>query len=267
MSAIEVKNLSFSYHSKHKKAVDSVSFKIEQGEHVVILGNNGSGKSTLAKLLIGILKPSEGEIYIKDKLMDKNNYINNVSIVFQNPDNQFIATTVEEDIAFGLENKCIEREKMQLLVREYADKVHMSDCLKSEPSKLSGGQKQRVAIAGALVLGNDVLILDEATSMLDPKGKRDILNLIQEIKQEKPELTVISITHHVNEILSADKVMILDEGKLLYFDHPNVVFNDVNKQEITSFLPFILQFKKKMIEAGISLKNDDLEGICKELCQ
>lgn len=266
MDAIEVKHLSFSY-TKDNVVFDDISFSIHKGEYIIILGNNGSGKSTLAKLLTGILKAKGGEIYINGEKVDEKDYINNVSIVFQNPDNQFIASTVEEDIAFGLENKRTPKEKMQELVKEYAYKVHMSDYLSSEPSKLSGGQKQRVAIAGALVLGNDILILDEATSMLDPRGKEEILGLINELRKQNKDLTVISITHHINEIYLADRVMILEKGKIKSFDNPHKVFSNVNDEYLESYLPFFLNFKKALLDEGISIKSDDLEGICKELCQ
>lgn len=266
MHAVEFKNIKYGY-NKDNLLFDDLSFSIEQGEYIIILGNNGSGKSTLAKLITGIIKPISGDIYIKDKKVSEKDYVNNVSIVFQNPDNQFIATTVEEDIAFGLENKNIAREEMAKLVSEYARKVNMLDYLKSEPSKLSGGQKQRVAIAGALVLGNDILILDEATSMLDPQGKKEILDLINELRKQNPKLTVISITHHINEISFADRVMILKEGKVISFDKPSEVFKDIDNKELESFLPFELQLKKRLQKENIKVKSNNLQEICEELCR
>lgn len=266
MHAVEFKNIKYGY-NKDNLLFDDLSFYIEQGEYIIILGNNGSGKSTLAKLITGIIKPISGDIYIKDKKVSEKDYVNNVSIVFQNPDNQFIATTVEEDIAFGLENKNIAREEMAKLVSEYARKVNMLDYLKSEPSKLSGGQKQRVAIAGALVLGNDILILDEATSMLDPQGKKEILDLINELRKQNPKLTVISITHHINEISFADRVMILKEGEVISFDKPSEVFKDIDNKELENFLPFELQLKKRLQKENIKVKSNNLQEICEELCR
>ena len=174
MSLIEVNNLKFKY-SDEDRAVNGVSFNIEQNEFVCVLGHNGSGKSTLAKLLVGLLKAQSGTIKIKDielteETIDKIRH--HIGIVFQNPDNQFVGVTVKDDIAFGLENRNVESNKMKDIVLEYAKKVSMDKFLEHNPEQLSGGEKQRVAIAGVLAINPDIIIFDEATSMLDPKGVR-----------------------------------------------------------------------------------------------
>ncbi len=264
MKAIEVKNLTFFY-QKDSPLIDGLSFSINKGDYVVILGNNGSCKSTIAKLLTGIVKPISGEIYINgNKVTD--NYVNPVSIVFQNPDNQFVASTVEEDIAFGLENKCVERSIMQEKVLEFAKKVHMEKYLSFEPSNLSGGQKQRVALAGVLVLDNDILILDEATSMLDPKGRNEVNSLIAELRKDNKDLTVISITHDVNTIFDGNQVIIFNNGNIAAQGVPSEVFES-DDEYINSFLPFNLKFKKKLNLEGYKISSNDIEGICEELCQ
>ncbi len=180
MQAIEVKDLSYSYDKKHY-AVNGASFNIEKGSYTTIIGHNGSGKSTIAKLMLGLLEKESGTIVIDGLELTLENLgeiRNRIGIVFQNPDNQFIGSTVRDDIAFGLENHCIEQAKMNGIIEEYASKVGMSDFLESEPTKLSGGQKQRVAIASVLAMGLDIIVFDEATSMLDPTGKSEINKLI-----------------------------------------------------------------------------------------
>ena len=180
MEKIVVKNLSYSY-SADSKAVDDLSLQIEQGSFTSIIGHNGSGKSTLAKLIIGLLKANNGEIFIDGVRLEEksiNEIRKKIAIVFQNPDNQFIGSTVEDDVAFGLENRQVPTEEMPGIIQKYASMVGMEDYLKKEPTSLSGGQKQRVAIAGALALSPEILILDEATAMIDAKGKREIYKVI-----------------------------------------------------------------------------------------
>ena len=170
---VEFKNVTFKYDDS-TPLIDGLNLSIKEGTYTVLLGHNGSGKSTIAKLIIGLLEKQQGEIIVFDKALSEetvDEIRSNVAIVFQNPDNQFIGSTVEDDIAFGLENRCVEPSLMQGIIEEYADKVGMINFLKHEPTALSGGQKQRVAIAGALALKPNLLISDEATSMLDPKGK------------------------------------------------------------------------------------------------
>ena len=218
MNRIEIKNLSFSYNNG-EPVLNHVSLSIEQGSYTSIIGHNGSGKSTIAKLIIGLLAPSDGEIYVDGELLDNKSVRKirkKIGLVFQNPDNQFIGATVEDDIAFGLENRQIAHNGMPEIVKRFAERVGMSDFLQQEPSRLSGGQKQRVAIAGALALNPEILILDEATSMLDPKGKSDIKELILEMKKENPNLTIISITHDVEEAYLSDEVVVLSQGEVAF---------------------------------------------------
>ena len=210
---IRVNDLDYSY-SQQDHALKGISFEVKDQEWLSILGHNGSGKSTISKLLVGILAPQKGSIYYDDielteKTVDK--IRNRVGIVFQNPDNQFVGVNVKYDIAFGLENRCVPRSEMQKLIVEYATKVGMQDYLLREPQTLSGGQKQRVAIAGILALNTDVIILDEATSMLDPQGTREIIALIKELK-EKYHKTIITITHDLDLARLSDRIIVMKDA-------------------------------------------------------
>ena len=268
MSKLEVKNLSFAY-SEQQVAIDDISFSIDKGKFVAVLGHNGSGKSTLAKLIVGLLEKNSGQIFFDGNEIDKHNIRDlqtKTALVFQNPDNQFIGVTVEDDIAFGLENKCFPREKMQEEINLFAESVNMLDYLKKEPINLSGGQKQRVALAGALILRPEILILDEATSMLDPKGKSTVRKAIDKIHQENPDLTIISITHDVDEALLADQVMILSHGKLVNSGTPQEVLRD-RKVLLNLKLdqPFIYRFEEKLKKIGINSKAEDLDQLAEDI--
>lgn len=270
MEIIKVKDLCFSYDDKIM-AVDHVSFSIEEGSYTTIIGHNGSGKSTLAKLLIGLLEKKSGEITIADLPLDEEHLYDireKVGVVFQNPDNQFIGSTVADDIAFGLENHQVPTEEMQNLIEEYAKKVGMSDFLNSEPTKLSGGQKQRVAIAGVLAMNLNIIILDEATSMLDPKGKVEINELIEQL-HKKTNLTIVSITHDMEEVTKSDHVVVLDDGKVKMQGKPSEVL--LNEDELIDSkldIPFALKLQKELKNAGIEVeKQITIEGIVDELCQ
>ena len=227
MKALNVKNLTFSYDKKSLNIKD-ISFDVEVGKYVSIIGHNGSGKSTLAKLIVGLLTLKSGEINVFDMALNKEN-INKirrrVGIVFQNPDNQFVGATVEDDIAFGLENRCIDPNKMKDIILDFSSKVGMEQYLNKEPSNLSGGQKQRVAIAGVLALNPDLLILDEATSMLDPKGTREINEMIKKLKSLDNK-TIISITHNLEEAVFADRVIVLNKGKIVLDGTPKDVLKE-----------------------------------------
>lgn len=257
MKQIEIINLNFSYEEKIETLSD-ISFSVDEGEYVSVLGHNGSGKSTLAKLLVGLLDRGSGEIILFDKPLNKENLYsirNKMALVFQNPDNQFIGATVEDDIAFGLENRCIESNKMQEIIEHYAREVGMIEYLDREPTMLSGGQKQRVAIAGALALKPDILILDEATSMLDPKGKREIKELIVRIRKENPKLTILSITHDIEEAFSSDRVIVLNKGRLVADGKPEIVLKDANEMKRLHLdIPFVLDLENKLESRGISIK-------------
>lgn len=270
MNKIELKNISFSYSRDETEVVKHVSFKVREGSYVSVVGHNGSGKSTLAKLIIGLLAPNEGEIYIDDELLTNKSVRKlrqKIGLVFQNPDNQFIGATVEDDIAFGLENRRVPRKDMQEIINNYAKRVGMDLFLSKEPSRLSGGQKQRVAIAGALALNPEILILDEATSMLDPKGKSDIRGLINEMKKNNPNLTILSITHDVEEAFDSDEVLVLNKGELAYKGKPKEVF--ANRKVLESLnleMPFIMDLKDKLSKEDINIdKCENIDDIAEVL--
>lgn len=226
MSMIDVQNVSFAY-SEEKLTLNNVSFSIEKGEWIAILGHNGSGKSTLAKTLVGLLEPQSGEIHINSTKLTEETAFDlrkKVGIVFQNPDNQFVGVTVRDDIAFGMENLCVPREEMLARIDFYANKVGMEEYLDKQPSNLSGGQKQRVAIAGILAMRSDILIFDEATSMLDPYTRNDLIHYIKTLNKEG--FTVIMITHDVNEAILADKIMIMKQGEIVAFDRTDTILRD-----------------------------------------
>ena len=271
MDALTIKNLTYSY-EQDRKVIDDVSLSIKKGSYVSLLGHNGSGKSTLAKLIIGLLPADRGTVVISDlELNDKNltSIRNKAAIVFQNPDNQFIGVTVEDDIAFSLENRNVAREDMKRLVLEYAKKVGMEDFLNKEPAYLSGGQKQRVAIADALVINPEILILDEATSMLDPRGKADILNLIRDMRKENPDLTVISITHDVEEAYLSDEIILLEKGKVVEQGTPIELFSNLDLvKKYNLDVPFEIQIRNKLVSEGLKVDdNNILEDAARLLCQ
>ena len=268
MSKLEIKNLSFSYDGSNK-VIDDISFSVEKGSFVSALGHNGSGKSTLAKLIIGLLDKSDGTIYFNDEELNKKNirdFQSKVSLIFQNPDNQFIGSTVEDDIAFGLENRQFPHDKMQEEIEHFADCVGMLDYLKKEPIALSGGQKQRVALAGALILKPEILILDEATSMLDPKGKSTVRRVIDRIHKENKELTIISITHDIDEALLSDKVLILSKGKLIKEGKPqNVLRDEKTLLSIKLDMPFVYKMEKELAEMGIVSNADNIDKLVEDI--
>lgn len=271
MNAIEVKNLIFNYGGT-TNAINNISFEIKKGTYVSIIGPNGSGKSTLAKLITGLLNKKSGEIKVFDLLLNKENICEirkKIGIVFQNPDNQFISATVEDDIAFGLENRQISNQEMPKLVKKYAEEVGMIDYLKKEPSNLSGGQKQRVAIAGVLAMQPNIIIFDEATSMLDPKGRREIRDLIANMKKENPDLTIISITHDIEEAYLSDYILVISKGKIVLqgdkkevFSHPEIL------KETSLSVPFLQEFKDKLKRRGIGVSNiETIDDLVNFLCQ
>ncbi len=270
MNKIHVENLVFSY-DKEKNAVDNVSFSIEEGSYTTIIGHNGSGKSTIAKLLIGLLDKDEGHIYVDNEELDYDSVYdirNKIGIVFQNPDNQFIGATVADDIAFGLENHQIASEKMQNIIEKFAEKVGMIKYLESEPTKLSGGQKQRVAIAGVLAMQPEIIIFDESTSMLDPQGKADINELIQEIHKES-NITIISITHDIEEVSKSDHVIVMNDGHIVMNGKPEEIL--LREKELVKLhldIPFALKFTNALKKENIHIDScTTLERVVEELCQ
>ena len=276
MYSLEVNNLNYAYQKEEKDSssfvLKNLSFKIKKGEYVTFIGHNGSGKSTLMKLLVSLLDPTSGEIKIMDEVVTNKNVDRlrkNIGIVFQNPDNQFIGATVRDDIAFGLENNRIPTIEMDPIVNEYAKKVGMDKYLDKEPSSLSGGQKQRVAIAGALCMKPSILLLDEATAMLDPKGRKEIVELTHMMKKENPDMTIISVTHHMDEAFLSDRIIVLNKGEILLDDTPiNVYKNKELLLKIGLDLPFIMKLKSSLKEAGFNIEEDDEESeVIKKLCR
>lgn len=267
---IEIKNLSFEYH-EGSKTIDDISFKIKKGSYTAILGHNGSGKSTIAKLLIGLLEKKSGEIIIGNMPLNLENLYkvrSLIGIVFQNPDNQFIGATVRDDIAFGLENTCVDPQKMDSIINEYAKKVNMYDFLDHEPTKLSGGQKQRVAIAGILAMNPSIIILDEATSMLDPKGKKEINDLVRQLNEDK-NMTILSITHDIEEAALADNVILLSDGHVIDSGKPDEVLQKEELlKQMSLDIPFSLKVANGLLKKGIKVnKHIKQEELVKELCQ
>ena len=268
MSKLEIKDLCFSYDNS-RLVIDNISLSIDKGSFVTILGHNGSGKSTLAKLIVGLLEKKSGQIFFNDEEITKKNIKNlqtKTALVFQNPDNQFIGSTVEDDIAFGLENRQFPHDKMQEEINQFAESVGMLDYLKKEPVSLSGGQKQRVALAGALILRPEILILDEATSMLDPKGKATVRKVMAKIHKENPDLTIVAITHDIDEALLSDKVFILSKGKLVKDGAPQEVLRD--EETLLSLkldMPFIYRMEKKLSEACINSHAETIEQLAEDI--
>ena len=271
MNVLEVKNLNASY-SDDQRVLNNVSFSIKQGDYVSILGHNGSGKSTLAKVIMGLVPNFNGEIIINGLALNKENIRairKEISMVFQNPDNQFIGTTVEDDIAFGLENRRVPHNEMADIVEEFANKVGMGDFLNKEPNNLSGGQKQRVAIAGVLALNPKIIIFDEATSMLDPKGKKEIHELIQKVREHNPDLTCISITHDIEEAYLSNYVIVLNHGEIARQGKPDEVLKDAEMlAKLNLKLPFIVQLREILKQKGYEVPdNASLEEIGDILCR
>lgn len=272
---VTVEHLSFTYKDSKVPAVNDISFSIPRGSWTTLVGHNGSGKSTIARLLDGILLPNDNPntlinvdgIELTEKTMW--DIRDRVGIVFQNPDNQFVGATVEDDVAFGLENRQVPRSKMQTIVHDVLDEVDMLSFQKSEPQYLSGGQKQRVAIAGILAIGPKLIILDESTSMLDPAGKTKILSLIRDL-QNKNGLTIFSITHDINEAVQADQMLVLDKGKLLASGSPKEIFeNETLIKSAGLDLPLFYKVKNGLIKKGIHIPREinSEEMLVKYLCQ
>lgn len=270
MAILEVKDLNFSY-EEEGKTIDNVSFSVEEGSYTTIVGHNGSGKSTIAKLIMGLLESASGTITIDGIALNNENLAkirSRIGIVFQNPDNQFIGATVRDDIAFGLENHCVEPSMMDEIIDTNAALVKMSDFMDQEPTRLSGGQKQRVAIAGVLAMKPKLLIFDEATSMLDPDGKDEIKKVIMKLHKES-SLTILSITHDIDEVASSDYVVALDQGKVVLTGTPQEVFQQEKKlKEMKLDIPFSLKIADELKKRGVTVDRCiTMEGMVNELCR
>ncbi|MFC0477036.1 energy-coupling factor ABC transporter ATP-binding protein [Robertmurraya beringensis] len=269
-SIVQIENVSFKYDLQEEYALNDVSFNINKGEWLAIVGHNGSGKSTLAKLLNGLQFAEKGSITIGGTKLSEETVWDTrkmVGMVFQNPDNQFVGTTVQDDVAFGLENHGVPREEMIIRVQEALEQVKMSQFLLQEPHHLSGGQKQRVAIASVLALKPAIIVLDEATSMLDPKGREQVLETIRELKSDN-ELTVVSITHDLEEAAKADRMIVMNRGQLYKEGTPKEIFQ--LEEELISLgldIPFSVKLSKKLKELGMTLDKHFLseEELVKQL--
>lgn len=253
---IEVKNLSYRYdHKSEDYILKDVSFHVKQGEWLSIVGHNGSGKSTTVRLIDGLLEAESGDIIISgDKLTADNVWEKRrqIGMVFQNPDNQFVGATVEDDVAFGLENQGMDYPMMVKRVNEALELVGMQNFKEREPARLSGGQKQRVAIAGVVALQPDIIILDEATSMLDPEGRLELIRTVKKIK-DKNHLTVISITHDLDEISLSDRVLLMKNGQVESTATPRELFSRPDLEDLGLDQPFVNQVKAAMIQTGLTL--------------
>ena len=260
-SIIDVKNLSFRYkESQEYYDVKDITFHVKRGEWLSIVGHNGSGKSTTIRLIDGLLEAESGEIVIDGQRLTEENVWNirrQIGMVFQNPDNQFVGATVEDDVAFGLENQGLSRQEMKKRVEEALDLVGMLDFKKREPARLSGGQKQRVAIAGVVALRPAILILDEATSMLDPEGRRELIETVQGIRKDY-DMTIISITHDLEEVAMSDRVLVMKKGAIESTSSPRELFSRNDLDQIGLDDPFANQLKHSLSQNGYDLPENYL---------
>ena len=260
-SIIDVKNLSFRYkESQEYYDVKDITFHVKRGEWLSIVGHNGSGKSTTVRLIDGLLEAESGEIVIDGQRLTEENIWNirrQIGMVFQNPDNQFVGATVEDDVAFGLENQGLSRQEMKKRVEEALALVGMLDFKKREPARLSGGQKQRVAIAGVVALRPAILILDEATSMLDPEGRRELIETVKGIRKDY-DMTVISITHDLEEVAMSDRVLVMKKGGIESTSSPRELFSRNDLDQIGLDDPFANQLKHSLSQNGYDLPENYL---------
>ena len=260
-SVVDVKNLSFRYKENQEYYdVKDITFHVKRGEWLSIVGHNGSGKSTTVRLIDGLLEAESGEIVIDGQRLTEENVWNirrQIGMVFQNPDNQFVGATVEDDVAFGLENQGLSRQEMKKRVEEALDLVGMLDFKKREPARLSGGQKQRVAISGVVALRPAILILDEATSMLDPEGRRELIETVKGIRKDY-DMTVISITHDLEEVAMSDRVLVMKKGEIESTSSPRELFSRNDLDQIGLDDPFANQLKHSLSQNGYDLPENYL---------
>ncbi len=273
--AVKLSNVEFGYdHKTNNRVIKNLSFDIYDDEYICIVGSNGSGKSTISKIIFGLLKPWSGNVYVYGTLMTNltlKSIRNKIGIVFQNPDNQFIGLTAEDDIAFGLENRLVNSLNMNDIIQQASSIVSVQHLLGLDAGKLSGGQKQRVAIASVLAMNPSIIIFDESTSMLDPTAKQEIKELML-LLRHKYHKTVISITHDMEEIIKADRVMVIKQGELQRFDKPSVVFEDEEFLKNNSLdFPFTLNLSKllkdKYHDLSLTLDSDKLATEVAKLCK
>lgn len=274
---IKCENVSFKYVSHEdgevKYALQDISLKVNRGEFLVILGHNGSGKSTIAKHMNALLIPSDGNVYV-DNLNTRNEDCvweirGKAGMVFQNPDNQMVATIVEEDVAFGPENLGIDPKEIRRRVDESLEKVGMSEYKRHAPHLLSGGQKQRIAIAGILAMQPECIILDEPTAMLDPSGRKEVIKNIKEINKEYG-ITIVLITHYMDEAAEADRIVVIDDGKAIMEGTPKEIFSQVDRmKEIGLDVPQVTELSYELNKAGIKIDREilNVDEMVDALCQ
>lgn len=272
---IEVKNLSFAYDSEDpgKKALENVSLTIKEGEFVGIVGHNGSGKSTLAKMFNGLLIPTEGDVIVMGmNTKDDNSLIDirrTVGMVFQNPDNQMVATIVEEDVAFGVENLGVEQAKIRGVVEDALRAVDMLDFKGQKPHQLSGGQKQRIAIAGIIAMKPKCIVFDESTAMLDPIGRSEVLSQMHRLNKEDG-VTIIFITHYMEELINADRIIIMNDGEYYKEGTPVEIFSDTDElKKLRLNVPETVELADGLRKAGMKISHNVLtrEELVEAICQ
>ena len=267
MGIISIKNLvhRFSKYGDNgeeigeKTALEQVSLDIEKGSFVAILGHNGSGKSTLAKHLNALLLPTEGTVYISDKLSSDEKNLwkirQSTGMVFQNPDNQIVANVVEEDVGFGPENMGVPTEEIWKRVNESLKAVGMEAYRMQSPNKLSGGQKQRVAIAGIMAMKPQIIVMDEPTAMLDPSGRKEVLDTVHELNK-KEKITVILLTHYMEEVIDADRVFVMDEGKVVMEGTPRKIFSRVEElKQLRLDVPQVTELAYELSRSGVPIRS------------
>ncbi len=268
-NSIEVRNLSFRYQKEDAHlTLKQVEFHVKQGEWLSIVGHNGSGKSTLVRLLNGLLEVEEGQVLINGQVLSSENIWEKrqeMGIVFQNPDNQFVGATVEDDVAFALENNQVPPEEMQVRVEEALKMVNIWDFRDREPARLSGGQKQRVAVAGILALRPNIIILDEVTSMLDPEGRKELMETIAAIRSQQA-ITVLSVTHDLEEVSLSDRVLVMKAGRVESLQTPQELFQRPDLEDLGLDLPFTRQLVE-MLDLDVSgyLSEEELQDYLWEL--
>ena len=257
MPLIQIQDLTYEYDDFK---LGPLNLEIEKNQWISVIGRNGSGKSTLARLIDGLIEAQSGTVTVGGLEVNEQNVWqirSQIGVVFQNPDNQFVGANVEDDVAFGLENRQISHAEMVKRVNESLEAVGMTEFAKHEPSKLSGGQKQRVAIAGILAIHPQIIILDEATSMLDPEGRRDLIQLIHRLKGQY-HFTVIAITHDIDETVFSDQIIVLDQGKIRMQGRPADVYRERDRlMDLGLDLPFVEKLKLKLQENGLAELKDD----------
>ena len=271
MPILSLENVSFSY-DKQISVLKDLTLCVNEGEYIAVIGHNGSGKSTLAKLLNGLIKPQSGCVLVDGLSTSEKKDIfeirKKVGLVFQNPDNQLVASIVEDDVAFGPENIGLDREEIGKRIEFALSAVGMQEYRDASPERLSGGQKQRVAIAGVLALKPQVLVLDESTAMLDPQGRKEVLEVVKKLNKEQ-KTTVIAVTHYMDEIIDADRVIVLHKGQVACMGTPSEVFSQKeNLKEWGLELPLVTQIALKIKEKGVNINTQILtkERLVEELC-